>query len=997
MALNSQLIKFKAPGTKIITEIVENIPQTAVPSGARILVINSRKGRVNQLVPVSTFGDYKKQFDGISDADERRGNWSARSAEYMLTVAPIYVLNLRRFDDTLDKAGFQELSTSVAVKNATPKEKAYKSLFNTAQFWKIDPEQLLSNQNVDKLLVFGNIGSSDLSVFVRKTTTNQSGITFESWYSNLGKEMPSYVNPEDEVNSWFVDVVIFRNTFNSNSISNISYGYCFNNDGSVKKSIVSNSGNTIDALSQLTSIPESGYLGTITGSLVQGFTDERGNISDIVELVNAMVNESGLLCSRNERIYDNAGTWYIGDTPNSNEMKKPIPVDFKGHNLCNINEVGAFDGDLVPDSVTMGSYSYDTTITSSSDVSAITTFDEIVFSDTTISAKLTETVQIYNAAIKGKKVGSNIEVEDLSIIYVRGENAKPSISDSFVGFDGNLASVNSVKFVKTGFVLENVQTNKLAIQPFGAITGYTYPKQGEEFPRDANNLYYVYPVGHKLAGNPLVFANTALSEILHAPDSATPTAYLDPKSGITWAAMKVIILALTGYTPSTVKFTSATLNKSNWDVLSNPEILANLLTTKAKPYNIYEVAFNKSLVYNDGDLETAAVLDPIAYSASNEFVDNSGKTITLYDNGNWCFKIQSADQSTGSYSPMTLKSYKARNSQFIDGTAERQGNILDVLLDKPIKDALSNRDLTSWNYIVDAFKSYIEPNIKYQFKEIAESRIIARALYNMPSITDFSRSTNPYFSNEIGGALDVKFITSGGNLQLPYNNSFSIPSINGWYAYGFGPNLTISGSTKTMPPAAVISNAFQRKHLNGKPYLILAGPTDGAIREINISGVEHVFNETNDGKGDRDYLDPFGYNVIVHKASGLQIYGNKTSQNTVSTPVSAIHSSEVLMFVQQRINLLLETFVFKLNNSQNRLTIKQQADSICDEPLNAGAISGFVNVIDRSNNTDEIIANKIGILDTTLFDANGMEILVHRTKFDTLTNMASYEVVRSNL
>ena len=197
----------------------------------------------------------------------------------------------------------------------------------------------MSNNNVDKLLVFGNIGANDLSVFVRKTTTVQSGITFDAWYKNLGKEMPSYVNPLDEVNSWFVDVVIFRNSFSTGSSSNVSYGYCFNPDGTLKKEVVNNSNRTVDALSQLTTITESGYVGTITGSLVQGFTDERGNVSDIMSLVNAMVNETGLLCSRNEQIFDNAATWYEGETPRSNEMKRPIPVDFKGHNLCNTNQV----------------------------------------------------------------------------------------------------------------------------------------------------------------------------------------------------------------------------------------------------------------------------------------------------------------------------------------------------------------------------------------------------------------------------------------------------------------------------------------------------------------------------------------------------------------------------------------------------------------------------------------------------------------------------------
>ena len=996
MALNSQLIKFKAPGTKILTEIVENIPQPQMVTGSRILVINSRKGPVNQLVRVGTYSDYIRQFDDISDADERRGNWSARSVQYALTVAPVYVINLRRFDDLVDKAGYQEISSTTNVKNAAVKDKPYSKLFNTAQFWKIDPEALISNQNTDKLLIFGNIGTSDLSVYVRKTKTNQSNITFDRWYKNLGREMPSYVNPLDEVSSWFVDVVIFRNNFGAGSSANISYGYCFNSDGSLKKEVVNNSGNTVDALSQLTTITESGYVGTITGSMVQGFLDDRGHLSDITSLVNAMVNETGLLVARNEVIFDNAAVWYEGDTANSNEMKKPIPVDFKGHNLCNINEVGGFDIQAVPAQVATASYKYDTSIVTVPVNTKPATFETVSFTeDSIVLPDTTKTVLTYNAYVDATLNGSNVEVNDKAVIYVFGDESKPSIDSNFVGFDGNLASVTSINYVAKNTIIRNAQTSKLVLQPIGAVDGFTYGSQGNAFPKDPNGLYFVYPVGHPLSGKPVAFNTAELKGVYHMPDSSDAY-FLDPISGVTKVDLDEYIDGLVGYVPSKTIIDASLFTVEKYNTLK-PSVLTNLIEDYGSDNNVYKVTFDKALAYNNVDDDVALTWAPKVYSEQlDSFVDANNNRTYFYTVPK-CFLITSPDSNTLSYHGLNLKAYKARQAQFIDGTAERQGNILDVLTTKSLKDALSNRDLNTWNYIVDCFKSFVEPNIKYQLKDIAESRIVARAIYNMPSISDFQRSTNPYFSQEIGGNLEVKYITTGGNLQLPHNNSFSIPSVNGWYAYGFGPNLTLSGSAKTMPPASVVSNLFQAKYISGQPYKILAGPNDGAIRARNVSGVEYVFNETNDGMGDRDYLDPFGYNVIVNKSSGLQIYGNKTSQNTVNTPVSSIHSSEVLMIVQERINSMLENFVFNLNNSQNRLSIKQQADSICEEPLGAGAISGYVNVMDRSNNTDEIIENKIGILDTTLFDANGMEILVHRTTFDTRSNMANFEVLRSNL
>lgn len=996
--INSELLKFKGAGTKILTEIGSNTPQAQMPDGSRILVINSRKGEVNNLVRVDSFAEYLTKFDGISDADERRGNWSARSAQIMLEVAPIYVINLRSFDDTVDKAGFQEISMSTNIKNGVNKEKPYSKLFNTSQFWKVDPSALITNQNADKLLVFGNIGTSNISVFVRKTRTVQPTITFDTWYKNLNREMPAYVNPLDEVGSWFVDVVMFKNTFNSGANSNINYGYCFNEDGSIKSEVVNNAGQTVDAITQLTSIPESGYITTITGSLVQGFTSSTNVDMDIVSLVNSLVPQTGLLVARNENIFDNASIWYEGDTPFGNEMKRPIAVDFKGHNLCNITEIGTFALDQVPQSVQVASYKYNTTI-SEEEVNVFNlSYDEVTFIGYENNELPKDTIVKYNAFFKGNLASNGkIEIASKNKIYIFGDNSKPSIKSNFVGFDGNLASVTGIKMVATSKVIDNVASAKLAIQPIGTFsTLYSYVNGGKLFPKDPNGEYFVYPNDHLLAGKPLAFVNKDLTEIYHLP-TPTPTFYLDPKSGISVADYVDILLNIDDYEGDEDAIITADMFSVNaYAELEDATILQDLIADYGKPNNIYEVSFDKDLAINGETQDDEVEFLPIT-NEYGAYKSLNGEDLYFYGNGHYVFKVADADENSKSYQPINLASYKVRNSQFLDGTAQRQKEVLDVLIQKNFKDALSNRDLTNWNYIVDGFKSYIEPNIKYQLKEVAKSRIIARAIYNMPSIADFAKSTNPYFSKEIGGNLEIEYITKGGNLELPHNNSFSLPSESGWYAYGFGPNLTISGTTKTMPPASVVSNLFQNKHLVGKPYMILAGKDQGAIRVATISGVEYIFNETNDGKGDRDFLDPFGYNVIVHKRSGLQIYSNKTSHNTVSTPVSAIHSSEVLMYIQQRINNMLENFVFAINNSQNRMIIKKQADDICQEAFAEGAISGYVNKMDKDNNTNEVIANKIGVLDTTIYDSNGMEILIHRTKFDTVTNMAEFEVVSSNI
>lgn len=1013
MALASELLRFRAPGVKLLTEVVETTPQATPPSGARILVVNSRKGPVNSMVLVSNFNEYRSYFDDINDADERRGNWSARSAQYMLDVSPIYVLNLRQFSDTLDLAGLQEISAASAVDNPVGKTVPYTSLFNRQQFWKIDPNQLLADDNTNKLLVFGNVGASNLSVFVRKTRTNQSSLTFDQWYRNLSRRMPSYVNPSDKVSDWMIDVVIFDNKFNSASSSNISYGYVFNNDGSVKSSVVNASNQTIDGLEQLTRIPESGYLATITGSLVQGFADEYNNNLDVVSLVNNNIQRLGLVAKRNEQIFDNAAIWNPGTSAASNGLKKPVPVDMKGHSLCSITTVGTFDLTAYLANTSVSSMSYGFDLSADAYVMVPQTFVKEPLS-------LPDTASIYkmSAFIPGLVTGSNISTDKLNQLIVF-EQAKPSVGDSFVGYDGNLATVTKITLLGQTDKVYSYGTELAPIQPYGVDVDFpsshdwenaagtdndfTYAEAGTAFPKDITNTFYVYPVGHILAGIPLIYQISS-GLIVHNPPEATLVSSglyrVATNSTITLANAQTAIQAVSGYTPT------ATIQVIELADIEKARIVADdeahtrtkyqdILETFGVKENVYNVEFDKNLVHNNVSNQSLAVTyGPETFvSATNTIELDNSTIINIFNDSLVAFKVVSNEAMSDKFVPLNLASYVPRTAQFIDGTATRQSEILDTLLNTSLRVALQNLDLTSWNYIVDGFKSYIEPSCKYQLKTIAEERILGRAIYNMPSIYDFSKSTNPYFRQTQTSQFETRYIPVGGNTELPYSNSFSLASDKGFYAYGFGPNLLLSDGS-SMPPAAVVSNNFARKYLNNKPYAILAGPVDGLVGGRGVVDVEYVFNEKNDGTGDRDVLDPFGYNVILKKqASGLQIYGNRTSQNTVTTPMSSIHTSEIVMYLQSRIRQLLERFVFKYNTAQNRLVIKTEADQICNEPFSDGAISGFVNQMDEQNNTSEVINNRIGILDTTIYANNGMEILVHRTRIDAASNTATFEVL----
>lgn len=1008
MAISADLSKFKAPGVKMLTVVNNNSPQATPPSGARILVINSRKGLVNTPVLV---GDYKREylslFDGQSEADFRKGNFGALSAEEMLSVSPIWVLNLRSFDDELDKIGTVKLQCGSNFENDENGQEEtipYRRIHNTQQFWRVDASKLIPNTSTHKsLLNIGNIGTNDLSIIVRKTKTKQRDLTFAQWYANLNRELPPYVLPTDKISDWMVDVIVFDNTFNADSKSNSNYGYCFDVNGFVKKHVVSESSNAlVDGIDELKTIPSSGYIRTITGSLIENFVDEGGNSLDIMKLINGAVQELGLVAKLDDELFDVASVWESGNTNKSDGNKKPTPVDFVGHEIFHTDADGYIDDSVffLEDDLkvlTLDDISYKKTYTLGEFGVSVNTFDN------NKKPKFEQLINRHNAFLVGKLDGDTTLVTPKSLdeMVVIGDWDIDK-GDKWAGVDANLASVTKVSYIGKAVKVWGVGTVELPIMPFndeyggkdwadgvGAEATYRYADSGQVFPKDPQDGYYVYPPTHPLGGEPLAF-ETKSGLVVHNPSEINKDNYSWQKSNsgsnirIDWDGLDG------GYVAGTEQLIESEYIAEG---LFDEADLEAFVEVHATEENIYLVKFDKPLAFSQ-DPQTTVDSDIAFNSEMHELVMTDGSTFVVYDNALKAYKVENFDKFVDSYQPFSVKAYVPRTEQFLNGTFDRQESVLDVLIEPSMVKSLSNRKLIQWNYIVDGFKTYISPTAKHQLKTVAQKRVTGRAICNMPSVYEFANSVDPYFSNTIGGDFEAKYIATGGNPKLPHNNTYSLPSHEGWHAYFYGAHLTMA-SGRTFPPAGTVSNNFAMKYLKGKPYVIVAGEEDGRLISVNATGLEHIFSESNDGDGDLDYLYPFGYNALTTTEIGgaIQIFGNHTAYNTVSSPMGAIHTSEVVMYIQEQINSLLKRYVFKYNTANNRLRIKEKADEICQPAMDAGAISQYTNQMDIFNNTENIRNNRIGILDTRLVDGNGMEILVHRTTIDGETNTASFEIL----
>lgn len=326
-----------------------------------------------------------------------------------------------------------------------------------------------------------------------------------------------------------------------------------------------------------------------------------------------------------------------------------------------------------------------------------------------------------------------------------------------------------------------------------------------------------------------------------------------------------------------------------------------------------------------------------------------------------------------------LRGYSLRPEQMPDGTADREADILDVMYDTGIAQALADREVTTFRYIVDSFQGTIEPATKIRLSRLARDRQNAFVIANMPSTKQFRDSTNPLFKFSTTSGFDPRYIKDGGNLDLNPTNVFSLPDINDGASFiaFYGPNLLIreNGKTISVPPSAHVSNLYVEKYNLALPYSIVAGPRRGVVSGPGLVGVENNFDRT-----DLDYIEPFGYNAILNKRGfGLVINANNTAQQRILSSLSQIHVQELVIYIQDGIEQILKNYRWEFNVPQVRLEIKTLADGFMQQIAADGGVYEFRNIIDSTNNTDEVIQADTAILDTYIEPVRGMGKIIHRT------------------
>lgn len=315
--------------------------------------------------------------------------------------------------------------------------------------------------------------------------------------------------------------------------------------------------------------------------------------------------------------------------------------------------------------------------------------------------------------------------------------------------------------------------------------------------------------------------------------------------------------------------------------------------------------------------------------------------------------------------PTNMSGYTPRNSQFTNGSASRQNEILDVMNTDSILKGLKNMD--GIRYLVDGFKSFVEAGYKRQFgllaSELDKCNKFVRCIINEPFIEDLENSTNPLFKDTPSGVLNLgRFLAQGGNPDYTTNflTKFTVGAELSFY-YGAG---EVIGSNLMVNAPAISGNFVNKTY----PWDIVANASG------YINGLSSI--EINPDDTERLAMEKFRWNPIIKKRDGFTMFGNNTGQ-AKRGPLQQIHNSELLAYIKESLLNISRDESFKKGTYDEYIRLETTVTSFMDGLVQQQAIQpNPVVKCDLVNNTPEIQEARIKLVHIEYFNINGLEKVV---------------------
>ena len=318
--------------------------------------------------------------------------------------------------------------------------------------------------------------------------------------------------------------------------------------------------------------------------------------------------------------------------------------------------------------------------------------------------------------------------------------------------------------------------------------------------------------------------------------------------------------------------------------------------------------------------------------------------------------------------PVYLEGFTYLSSKPEDATiakkVEWQNKILGVISEyEGLRNGLLSQAEIDYRYIVDSFETYPTPSVelKSQLSYLAKSKELCFAILNYSSVramVSAGLATN--------GVFDVNKAVK--SLLLPTeSNGASFCEIYTPLKFSDGYIDTI------VPSAGLVSNLFMGKYNGRFAYSIVAGPNYGNISYQQLVGPDYHYSQE-----ELHVIEPYGVNCMIYRPTfGTFINANQTAKQSPKSALSSINVRELVIYLQSEIGKVLQSYQWEFNNPVTRNAIKTKADIICAQAKANGGIQQFLNVMDESNNTPDIIDNEMCVLSTHIEPGRGMGKMIH--------------------
>ena len=356
---------YKSSGVYFI-EVDNSIIQASSSFTARLAVGFCDQGPFNRPIYISSTADCDDLIGKINRKLERKGCFTNRAARNMVTRAPLYLMNLLPVntstgDDNLDKVGLNALSFNMMANNV-PAEGLFAEMFDRSKFWIADENAMMQSiyRNavpdgstsgdalISPIFGVGNCGTKDISLIVRQAEDLAGyNVTFREWYGGEDQIPYKWINPDDYVRDYFVQVIAIKGNWDKSQYETYAadpvWSAYFTKEG-LKK----------DKLGKFLRLDAVTVLGNWTGCIIPNFYDKQNKNRSIDYMINRTSNITGLMFGMNMTALDalafgeNPGEpgkfGYFLDFDGTGEwteasQKAPYAVDLVGHTYGNDSSV----------------------------------------------------------------------------------------------------------------------------------------------------------------------------------------------------------------------------------------------------------------------------------------------------------------------------------------------------------------------------------------------------------------------------------------------------------------------------------------------------------------------------------------------------------------------------------------------------------------------------------------------------------------------------------